>query len=65
MQKKLLTVEEASEMLGLKRTQVYALIMRGELASVKIGRARRVPIWVLDHFIEEQLAALGHPVSSL
>jgi excisionase family DNA binding protein len=38
----LLTVEEAAELLRLGRTTVYALIKSGELASVPVGRLRRI-----------------------
>lgn len=39
----LLTLEEASERLGIGRTTVYALIKSGALESVQIGRLRRIP----------------------
>jgi excisionase family DNA binding protein len=48
----LLTVEQAAERLNLGRTFVYGLVQRGELASVKAGRARRVPVQAVDQYIE-------------
>lgn len=39
----LLTVEEAAERLGIGRTTAFALVKSGEIASVQIGRLRRVP----------------------
>lgn len=48
----LLTPEQAAERLSLSRTTVYELIRYGELRSVKIGRARRVPVEALDEFVE-------------
>ena len=43
MQPLLLTVRQTARELGLSRSTIYALIGSGELASVKIGRSRRVP----------------------
>lgn len=58
---KLLKVNEAAAQLGISREQVYALISRGELASVKIpGRnqawARRIEQAEIDAFIERNRA---------
>lgn len=39
----LLTVEEAAARLGIGRTTAFALVKSGEIASVQIGRLRRVP----------------------
>ena len=38
----LLTVAEAAEQLGIGKTTAYALVRSGELASVRIGRLRRI-----------------------
>ena len=51
MDKLLLTPEEASEVLGIGRTKVYALIADGDLLSVRIGNSRRVPRDAVDEFI--------------
>ncbi len=40
----LLTVEEVAEALHVGRTRVFALIAAKEIASVKIGNLRRVPV---------------------
>ncbi len=47
----LLTPEEAAERLSLSRTMIYELIRTGELQSVKVGRARRIPAGALDDFV--------------
>ncbi|GAB3914368.1 helix-turn-helix domain-containing protein [Kibdelosporangium lantanae] len=39
----LLTVEEAAQRLGIGRTMMFKLVKAGEVASVTIGRLRRVP----------------------
>ena len=51
MDKLLLTPEEAADVLGLSRSTVYDLIRLGELTSVKIGKARRVPIEACREFV--------------
>ena len=55
----LLTVSEAAILMGLGRTCVYRLVMQGELASLKIGRNRRIPHWALQAFVQEQMSACG------
>ena len=52
MDKLLLTPEEAADVLGLSRSTVYDLIRLGELASVKIGKSRRVPVEACRTFVE-------------
>lgn len=47
----LVTPEEAGDMLGLSRTTVYGLLTSRQLASVRIGRARRIPVAALNAFI--------------
>jgi len=39
----LLSVPETGRFLSLSRSKVYLLMERGDLAYVKIGRARRIP----------------------
>ncbi|MFJ4121535.1 helix-turn-helix domain-containing protein [[Kitasatospora] papulosa] len=50
-----LTVPEVMRALRLSRFKVYDLIRSRELASIKIGRCRRVPADALRTFIEHQL----------
>jgi excisionase family DNA binding protein len=40
----LLTVAEAAQQLGIGKTTAYALVSSGDLASVRIGRLRRVHV---------------------
>ena len=44
------SVEEASEILSLSRTFVFALIMGGQIHSVKIGKRRLVAATELDAY---------------
>jgi excisionase family DNA binding protein len=53
----LLTVEEAAHALSLGRTYTYDLVMRREIASIKIGRKRLVPVTALQEFINRQPVA--------
>jgi len=49
----LLRVEEVAHALSLGRTKVYELIASGDLPSVTIGAARRVPAEALRQWIAE------------
>jgi excisionase family DNA binding protein len=48
----LLRVEEAAKYLSIGRTLVYRLLHSGELESVQIGRARRIPLVALESYVE-------------
>jgi excisionase family DNA binding protein len=52
----LLTVVEAGRVLSVGRTTVYELIAQGELRTVHIGRACRVPVASVADYVERQLA---------
>lgn len=54
--KLLFTVSEAAERLGLGRTLVYSLVLRGDIKSVRVGRCRRVPAQALEAFVRERLS---------
>jgi excisionase family DNA binding protein len=61
----LLTVSEAAKRLSLGRTMLYELIAKGELPSIKIGRARRIPAsaleqWVVTQVLHEPTAESRH-----
>lgn len=58
--KKLLNVNEAAMALGLGRSLTYTLVANGELRSIKIGRARRIPISAIDEFIASRLEQVPH-----
>jgi excisionase family DNA binding protein len=55
--KLLLKVEEAAHLLSLSRKTIYDLMRRGELASLKIGGSRRIPLTALHDFIARLEAA--------
>ncbi len=51
MESTLLTVSEAARRLALGRATTYRLVQLGELPSVRIGRAVRVPARALDEWV--------------
>jgi len=53
--KRLLTIAETASALSIGRSSVYELLRRGEIPSVKLGRARRVPAAALDEFVAKRL----------
>jgi excisionase family DNA binding protein len=57
--KLLLTPREAAQLLGISRSMLYELLRRGEIASVRIGRSRRVPRAALSAFVDQ--LHLGDP----
>ncbi len=48
----LLTIDEAAEALNVSRRTVYGLVHDGKLATVTIGRSRRVRQASVERFIE-------------
>jgi len=44
------TVEEGAHMLGVGRATLYKLIMRGEIDSFTVGRARRIAVVTLERY---------------
>ncbi|MFI7697029.1 helix-turn-helix domain-containing protein [Nonomuraea sp. NPDC049655] len=51
MTRLLVTPIEAAQTLGVGRTKLYELMASGALRSVKIGRARRIPLEALTAFV--------------
>ena len=50
--KLLLRVDEVADRLGLGRTLVYGMVLEGKIESVKIGRARRVPVAAVEAYVK-------------
>ena len=55
----LLRVDEVARALALGRSKVYELIASGELPSITIGAARRVPAEALGRWIAEHVAEVA------
>jgi excisionase family DNA binding protein len=58
--RRMLTVEQAAEALGIGRTSMFALIKSGEVKSVRIGHSRRVPADAIAAYVA-WLVAEQHP----
>jgi excisionase family DNA binding protein len=54
--KLLLTVVEAADAVGLGKTKLYELVSSGEIVSIQIGKARRIPVHALEDWVSRQLA---------
>ncbi|SDP78407.1 DNA binding domain-containing protein, excisionase family [Actinopolyspora xinjiangensis] len=52
----LLTVEQAAHRLAIGRTHMFQLLRTGEVTSVRIGRARRIPTEALDAYVDRLTA---------
>ena len=52
MEKLLLTPEETAEALNIGRSTVFEMLRRRELESVKIGKARRIPVEVVRDYVD-------------
>ena len=51
------TVEEGAQMLGVGRATLYKLVMRGDIESFTVGRARRIAITTLEQYAGIQQSA--------
>ena len=60
--KLLLTVPEVARRLGMGRSFVYQLVSKGEIPSIKLGRARRIPVSALEKFVEAKLGGCTEEV---
>lgn len=56
LQKLLLRVSEAAEMLSVARSRAYLLVQTGELSSVKVGKSIRVPVAGVEQFVARKIA---------
>lgn len=54
--KVLLQVREAAARLGVGRTTVFELIKEGKIASVLIGRSRRIPVGEVEAYVARLVA---------
>ena len=52
MQKRLLTIKEASEYLGISANTLYSWVSQKKIDYVKIGRLTKFDLRVIDKFIE-------------
>ena len=52
MQKRLITIKEASEYLGISVNTLYSWVSQKRIDYVKIGRLTKFDLRVIDKFIE-------------
>ncbi len=52
MEKLLLKPKEAAEMTSTSKNTIYNLVASGELKSIRLGRAIRIPMKALEEWIE-------------
>lgn len=52
---RLVTLPEAARFLSVSRGSLYDLLTTGQLASVHIGRSRRIPMGEVRRFIRERI----------
>lgn len=49
----LLTISEAAVRMSVGRSTLYKLVMSGEIPSIKIGKARRIPLTALQDYVSK------------
>lgn len=54
------TINDSAAMLGISRTTIYKLLDDGELTSVKIGKARRIPADSLAAYVQKLYASASN-----
>jgi len=59
MNRLLLKPSEAAELIGIGRSQIYALIAAGVFPVVRVGSEMRIPARALDEWIERKLKDSG------
>ena len=62
MDRLLLRPTEVAEAIGIGRSKVYELLGSGDLPSIRVGGAIRVPVTALHAWIERQLAARAEEI---
>lgn len=57
MERKCVRPAEAARLLGVCRDTVYVLMRSGRLRSVRLGRARLIPLAAIDELLASEDAA--------
>ncbi len=60
MEKLLLKVPEAAELVGLGRSKLYELMQAGEIPVIRIGRGVRIPVNGLREWVARQAEAAAN-----
>ncbi len=64
MQQALLRMDEAADTMAVSRSHLERMVARGEIATVRVGRGRRVPADEVQRWVRERLAEQGRQPSS-
>lgn len=57
MDRELLRVPEAAERLSLSRSQTYQMAAAGQLPTVRVGRALRIPARELERWVDSRVVS--------
>ena len=52
-QQRLISVEQAGAIIGVKKTMAYKLVNSGKLRPVRVGRTLKVSLSEIDRFIQQ------------
>ena len=52
---RLVTLPDAARFLSVSRGSLYDLLTTGQLASVHIGRSRRIPLGEIQRYVRDRL----------
>jgi excisionase family DNA binding protein len=63
VQRRVLSIREATHTLGISRASIYRLMCQGRLPTVKIGSRRLIPVASIDDLLRGGARAAGHAVS--
>ena len=58
-QELLLRIDVAAERLAVSRATLYRMVQRGELPTVRIGTAVRVPVQAIERWLADRMASQG------
>lgn len=54
-ERELLKVEQAAQILNLGRSTTYGMVAAGDIPSIRVGRALRIPRRLLTEWIERRV----------
>ncbi len=55
----LLSPEECAASINVKRATFFKMLARGEIASIKVGKLRRIPVQCLQDWLERKMQEHG------
>lgn len=58
------SIDEAAHLLGISKSQAYALAHKGEIPTVRLGKRFVIPRAALHKLVEEQPASKGKQVTA-